>query len=76
MDLNKEAVYSLICRYSPAKSIEEYREIIINEQCFKVNISNAPYRNICCTFSPLEELLNGHLALEGLNIGKSRCSDA
>lgn len=64
--MTKEAIYRLIHRYSPEKGIEEYREIIINEQCFKVNINNAHYKNICCTPTHLEELLTGHLAMEGL----------
>lgn len=62
----QEAIYRLIHRYSPEKGIEEYRELIINEQCFNVNINNAHYQSICCTPSHLEELLTGHLAMEGL----------
>lgn len=67
--MTKEAVYRLIHRYSPEKGMEEYQEIIINEQCFNVNINNAHYQNICCTPSHMEELLTGHLALEGLISG-------
>lgn len=70
--MNKEAIYRLIYRYSPETGIEEFRDIIINEQCFKVNINNTHYQDICCTPSHLEELLTGHLAMEGLI---SRSSD-
>lgn len=64
--MNREAIYRLIHRYSPEKGIEEYQEIIINEQCFNVNVNNVFYQRICCTPSHLDELITGHLMMEGL----------
>ncbi len=62
--MSEETVYRLIHRYSPEKGIEEFRDVIINEQCFNVYINDVFYKNICCTPSHLDELLTGHLLME------------
>jgi FdhD protein len=63
--LGEETVYRLIHRYSPEKGIEEFWDVIINEQCFNVYINDVFYKNICCTPSHLDELITGHLLMEG-----------
>ncbi|MFA7149005.1 MAG: formate dehydrogenase accessory sulfurtransferase FdhD [Syntrophomonadaceae bacterium] len=63
--MSEETVYRLIHRYSPEKGIEEFRDVIINEECFNVYVNEVFYKNICCTPSHLEELLTGHLLIEG-----------
>lgn len=63
--MGEETVYRLIHRYSPEKGIEEFWDVIINEQCFSVYINDFFYKNICCTPSHLDELLTGHLLMEG-----------
>jgi FdhD protein len=61
---NEETVYRLIHRYSPEKGIEEFRDVIINEKCFKVYVNDVFYKDICCTPSHLNELIIGHLFME------------
>jgi formate dehydrogenase accessory protein FdhD len=62
--MNEETVYRLIHRYSPEKGMEEFWDVIINEQCFKVYINDIFYKDICCTPSHLDELIIGHLFME------------
>jgi len=62
---NEETVYRLIYRYSPKTGIEEFRDVIINEECFKVYVNEVFYKDICCTPSHLDELIIGHLFMEG-----------
>ncbi len=62
---NEETVYRLIHRYSPQKGIEEFRDVVINEKCFKVYVNEVFYKDICCTPSHLDELIIGHLFMEG-----------
>jgi FdhD protein len=61
---NDETVYRLIHRYSPEKGIEEFRDVIINEDCFKVYVNEVFHKDICCTPSHLDELIIGHLLME------------
>jgi FdhD protein len=64
-DLSGEMVYRLIHRYSPEVGIEEFRDVIINEECFNIYVNEVFYKSIYCSPSYLDELLTGHLYTEG-----------
>ena len=63
--MSGEMVYRLIHRYSPEVGIEEFRDVIINEECFNIYVNEVFYKSIYCSPSYLDELLTGHLYMEG-----------
>jgi len=64
--LNKELTNLVINRYISGKGITELEDTLIVEKYFSVYINGSFYKTIFCISSYLDELLIGHLTLEGI----------
>ncbi|MBC7076099.1 MAG: formate dehydrogenase accessory sulfurtransferase FdhD [Syntrophomonadaceae bacterium] len=64
--MEKELTCHIINRYSAAKGIEEFEDILITEKRFAVYVNGEYHKTILCTPSNIDDLLIAQLVLEGL----------